>query len=193
MEETKAQTGEPVQSNEVKAETKVYSTEQLQARLKEVNEESKGYRLRLQEEKRQREDAERQRLESDGKWQELADKYRKELEQSKTMGSKLKSAFEMKVIADQISTQAQRMGCGAEYVDLILNTVDPSKFSVDENLSVDTQQVTQELEKIRAAKPRLFEQPTPRIHDGVPRTPIVKKKSLNDMGTSELIELWKKL
>lgn len=183
------------QSAEVQPQ-KEYSLEHLTKKLKEVNEEAKTYRLKLQEEKRKNDESERKRLEAEGNYKQLFETERAEKDQFKTYATQLKSAFATKTISDQVALYAKDLGCVD--VEVVNNLIDVNSISVDDNFRVDGQSLKATLEEIRVRKPYLFQKPTPKISDVNPSVNKIEMntKKLNEMSKSEiekhLLEMYKK-
>ena len=168
---------------------KEYSLEHLTKKLKEVNEEAKTYRLKLQEEKRKSEETERKRLEAEGNYKQLFETERAEKDQFKDYATKLKSAFATKTIFDQVALQAKDLGCVD--VEVINNLIDVNGINVDYNFRIDAATLKTTLEEIRVKKPYLFQKPTPKISDVNPSVNKIEMntKKLNDMSAKEIEKL----
>lgn len=149
------------------------SHEELVRRLRETAAEAKQYRLRLAEEKKKREEAERKALADAGNWQEVANRISQEAELYKERAEKLKHAFAMKTIADKISLEAAKAGCVDP--ELLVNILPIDQINIDDEFNVDQSAVKVLIEDVKKSKPFLFKKEQVKVSDVTPaRQPSAK-------------------
>lgn len=181
-EQTATQMGDDkTQNNDDTGEIVVTkSAEELAKRLKEVSNEAKGYRQKLAEEKREKENLQKKSLEDQGQFKELADIYKGKAEAAEAQADKLKSAFAMKIVADSVALEASKLGCVD--TDALIQLVDLDQFPIGENFNIDRGNVRTILEEFKKGKPYLFQKQAPKIVDGTPsNAPVIAGKKLEEM------------
>lgn len=190
-EQTSTQTGEEAtQTTESTTEEIVVtkSAEELAKRLKEVSAEAKGYRLKLAEEKRLREESTRKSLEDQGQFKELASVYKSKADAAEAKANKLKDAFGMKIISDAVALEAVKLGCVD--ADAILQLMPLDQIPIGEGFEVDRNHVKTMVEEFKKGKPYLFQKAAPKIPDGAPgKAPAVTGKPLEKMTAQEIEQL----
>jgi hypothetical protein len=87
------------------------SAEDFERRLIELAEENKKFRKSAAEERRKREDLEKQKLQEQGQFKELAEVWQRKATEAETMAAKKTEAFAMKIISESIATEATKLGC----------------------------------------------------------------------------------
>lgn len=171
------------------------SAEELAKRLKEVSAEAKGYRQKLAEEKKLREESQRKNLEDQGQFKELANVYKGKAEAAELTATKLRSAFATKLVADSVALEAVRLGCVDP--DALLQLIALDQIPIGEGFEVDKNHVKTMVEDFKKGKPYLFQKMAPKIPDGLPgKAPVVTGKPLEKMTAQEieqhLLEMHKK-
>lgn len=150
-----------------------------------------GERKKRQELEQRLQDLERQKLEAEGKKDELLQNYKKELNEYKTMvANSIKSKVE-----DQVILKARELGCIDD--ELLVKAIDLDSVEVDRGTFkiTNTDSVVGMIEGLRKKKPHLFKQQGPQFKDGTPNNrPNTQPtgKTLNQMSTAELIEFARK-
>ncbi len=155
-----------------------------------ASEEAKQYRKALAEERRKREDMETQKLQEEGKHQELADKYRRERDEALDRATRATDSYARKTVGAQVRAVAAEMGCID--TEALVQLVDLDQVPVDDDFNVDSVSVKNMLEKERQKRSYLFGKTAPKIHDVVPDpNPDTKpnEKSLDQLSMKEKIAL----
>lgn len=191
-EQTSTQTGdEESQTTETTSTEEIVvtkSAEELAKRLKEVSAEAKGYRQKLQEEKRAREALERTGLEEQGKFKELANIYKGKADAAEASAKKLRDAFGMKIVSDAVALEAVKLGCVD--ADAILQLMPLDQVPIGEGFEVDKNHVRTMVEEFKKGKPYLFQKVAPKIPDGPPgRAPVTTGKPIEKMTAQEIEQL----
>lgn len=164
------------------------SAEELAKRLKEVSAEAKGYRQKLAEEKRAREELQRKGLEDQGQFKELANVYKGKAEAAEAKAQKLQSAFATKLVADAVALEAVRLGCVDP--DALLQLIALDQIPIGEGFEVDKNHVKTMVDEFKKGKPYLFSKVAPKIPDGLPgKAPVVTGKPLEKMTAQEIEQL----
>lgn len=168
---------------------KEYTMEELKLRLKDVNAENKKFRLKVQEEKRQREESDRKYLEDSGKYKELSQKLTEELDHAKNTLQKTTSAFAIKTISDQVALVAKDLGCVD--VEVVNSLIDMDKINVDDRLRADSVVLKSVVEDIRLKKPYLFQKSAPKISDVTPggNKNVSAQKKLSELSSKEIEQM----
>jgi len=126
---------------------------------------------------------ERQKLEAEGKKDELIQSYKKQIDQYKQQViTSIKSKVE-----DQIAMKAKDLGCVD--TELLLKTVDTNSVEVDNSSFkiTDPDAVMVMIEQVRKSKPYLFKQHGPEIRDGLPNNNKPPVKPFHEMSKDELV------
>lgn len=189
-EQNVTQTGSESQNTETSPDEIVVtkSAEELAKRLKEVSAEAKGYRQKLAEEKRAREEAQRKGLEDQGQFKELANVYKGQAEAAEAKATKLREAFATKIVADAVAMEAVKLGCVD--ADALLQLIALDQIPIGEGFAVDKNHVRTMVEEFKKGKPYLFQKQAPKIPDGLPgKTPVVTGKPLDKMTAAEIEQL----
>lgn len=164
------------------------SAEELAKRLKEVSAEAKGYRQKLAEEKRAREELQRKGLEDQGQFKELANVYKGKAEAAEAKATKLQAAFATKLVADAVAIEAVKLGCVD--ADALLQLIALDQIPIGEGFEVDKNHVKTMVEDFKKGKPYLFQKQAPKIPDGLPgKAPVVAGKPLEKMTAQEIEQL----
>jgi hypothetical protein len=161
------------------------SAEEYAKRVKELAEENKKYRQAAVEAKQKAEALEKQQLEAQGKWQELA---KSEEAARKAAEDRLKQTagtFGMRLINKAIEAEAAKRGC----VDTkaLLRLVDIDRIEINDDFEVDESSVVNLLDQAAKDKAYLFQKQVPQPKDLPPSggSQTIKEKSLKDMSTTE--------
>lgn len=126
---------------------------------------------------------ERQKLEAEGKKDELIQSYKKQLDEYKNqVATSIKSKVE-----DQVAMKARDLGCVD--TELLLKAVDLSQVEVDSRSFkiTDPESVTMMIEQVRKSKPYMFKQSGPEIRDGVPAAKPNTQKPFHEMTREEMV------
>jgi hypothetical protein len=126
---------------------------------------------------------ERQKLEAEGKKDELIQSYKKQLD-----GYKQQVAISIKSkVEDQIAMKAKDLGCVD--TELLLKTVDVNSVEVDSTSFkiTDPDSVALMIDQVRKSKPYLFKQSGPEVRDGLPTNKNAPAKAFHEMSREELV------
>lgn len=191
-EQTEGQTTEgapPVTETEGSEIVVTKTAAELAARLKEVSAEAKGYRQKLAQERKDREEAERKTLEEQGKYKELAGIHKVKAEEAEAKAAKLRDAFATKIVADAVALEAVKLGCVD--ADAVLQLIALDQVPIGEGFEIDKAHVRTLVEDFKKGKPYLFQKQAPRVPDGTPgKTPVVAGgKPIEKMTSQELEQL----
>lgn len=146
------------------------SVDDLKAQLEKANsvaksasEEAKKNRQIIQQIKSEKETAEKQRLEAEGKWQELA---KLKEQEALDLAEKLKAkdaAYAFKNIETEFVREASQVGCLDTRA--LIKLVDLRKVSIDDSLNVDTKSVKALVEEAQKSMSYLFKSKAPTVND----------------------------
>jgi len=131
--------------------------------------EKKKFQAELQEKSERLEKLEQERMEAEGKKDELIQMYKRKLEETE---GKLKSAvgnFATHSVSSKFTEEALKQGCID--TELLLAITDVKSFDYDDNFNPDAEQIRMMVEDYKKNKPHLFQKAVPNIKDGIPKGP----------------------
>ena len=168
-EEVKEVSDQPTQESsapveEAKEDKVAYDT------YKRVLGEKKKTSETLTAERRKREELESRLLEAEGKKDELVDALKKQLESERETRTKEREDFAWQVLGSQIRSAAQAVGCADP--DLLLKVGDFKSVSVNDDFTVDNDQLRIAIEDTIKKHPVLSKKPTPSVKDAPPNTNV---------------------
>lgn len=105
-------------------------------------------------------------LELSGKDKELVEALRKQLQDEQDSRKKERGAFAYTTLAAQLESAARGMGC--VHPDLVMKTVDLSEVQVNEDFTVNQDDLKRVLETTQTKYPELFKKKVEPPRDGVP-------------------------
>lgn len=105
-------------------------------------------------------------LELTGKDRELVESLRKQLTDAEEVRKKERSAFAYTTLAAQLESAARGMGC--VHPDLVMKTADLSAIQVNDDFTVNHEDLKRVLETTQAKYPELFKKKVEPPRDGVP-------------------------
>lgn len=176
MLEDQVQTDEKsVQSNDETSQQKetqeeviaTRSADELAKRLKEVSLEAKLNRQKASELKRQNEELQKQKLQEQGQYKELAEISQRKAQEIESQANKLKQAFAFKTVSDAVAMEAIKLG--AKNVDDVIQLMQLDQIPIDDQFNVDRESVKTIMEDFKKKKEYLFNgKPGPKIADVTP-------------------------
>lgn len=146
----------------------------------------KAAKARLAEVEERLKIAEAQKLEAEGKKDELITHYKTELEQLKEQRAKDIAEKTHQAISNQVVKKALESGCLD--ADLVTTLLDFSKLDVDQSNKVGEDSLSIALDRLKRDKPYLFSTKKAPIIDGAPATtqPQVVPQSIDDMTVEQM-------
>lgn len=137
----------------------------------------------LEEELRAKENKE---LEEKGQYQQLVEQMRKELNETKTTLQKERESFLWSKVESAVSTEAVKHGCTDP--KKLIRLLDESDFTLlkSENGQIQSETLSQLIDKAKKENGFLFKQPAVSINDTVPGSAKPKGKSISEMTKEEI-------
>lgn len=124
---------------------------------------------------------EKDKLESEGKYKELNDQLRKEIEHTKSARKSDAAGFIQAQLQSQLEVEAAKHGCIDTEVLMSLANLPGLVEDVDmDTYRAAPDKIVEEVERVRKARPYLFEKPTPKIDPTMPKGPGPKDDSYED-------------
>jgi len=142
------------------------SAEDFERRLVELAEENKKFRKSAAEERRKREELEKQKLQEQGQFKELAEVWQRKATEAESISAKKTEAFALKIISESVATEATKLGCVDP--DLLLGVLPINQVPIDETFNVDRASVKAMIEDFKKNKPYLFQKAAPKLIDSAP-------------------------
>lgn len=142
------------------------SAEDFERRLVELAEENKKFRKSAAEERRKREELEKQKLQDQGQFKELAEVWQRKATEAESISAKKTEAFALKIISESIANEATKLGCLDP--DLLLGVLPINQVPIDETFNVDRASVKAMIEDFKKNKPYLFQKAAPKVVDSAP-------------------------
>lgn len=167
-------------STDPKQDTVAYST------FSKVLDERKRDNARMLEYKAKSEQYEQEKLEAEGKWQEIANKEKDRADKvAKELQTERASRAEDK-IRTQISRKAKELGC--VNTDDLIELMGFEGLDIVDGYKVSEQSLDMVLGKVKQEKAYLFSKPAPNIQDGTPANTVsqVKQESAANLSKDEL-------
>jgi hypothetical protein len=112
---------------------------------------------------------EQEKLEAEGKKDELLSNYRKQIEE---LEGKYKSAvgnFAFSSVSGKFTEEALKQGCVD--TEILLAVADLKSLDYDDNFQPDLSQIKMMVEEFKKNKPHLFQKAAPNVKDGIPAKP----------------------
>ena len=153
-----------------------YSPEELTRRLMNTTDEAKKYRLKLNDERKKRQELEdklkeqeKATLAEQGKWKERSEVLEKELEEERISRKKDRESYATEGVISVVQREAMKMGVTDETDLQDLIALAPwNELDVDDNFKPKTEDVKAMLLEQKKLRPRLFSTKKLDIHDGNP-------------------------
>ena len=157
--------------------------------------EKKNAQAKMAELENKLKEFEQDKLQAQGKKDELIQSLQKQLKETTTDFSKTKANYAMKAVTAQVEKRAAEMGCvDSDLLTKAMNLESLKVSVVDDDFNVDGESLTTQLEMVRKSKPYLFKQAGPQIKDGVPNNQVQQNKPVDftNMTTAQIVEWAKK-
>jgi chromosome segregation ATPase len=119
---------------------------------------------------------EQEKLESQGKYQDINKTLKEQLSQEKASKEEIKKAFARKTLTSVVQSKARELG--AEYPDAVLKLMDKSQIEligIDDDFNVDSDSVTMALEDLKKTYPSLFRSGSVKVKDVTPTNGMIPK------------------
>lgn len=136
--------------------------------------EAKKYKSQYSEMQSKLEQYEREKLQAEGKKDEVIQKLMKEKEELYSNLTKTKQEFAYNQIRTQVELKAKEMGCVD--TDALTKLVDFDGLDVLDGYKVSPQSLEMVLTKAKQEKSYLFSRPAPTIRDGAPNNSVSNGK-----------------
>lgn len=138
------------------------------------------------------ESQEKEKLEKDGKWEQLYQDLKAKLDEQTEKGRAKEAMFAYRTIASQFRAEAAKAGC--QRVDALERLVDLKTLvpHLDESFNINQDALKSMIEKSQKEFDFLFGKPAPSFKDGTPQSKP-QTKSYDDMSVAELEAVFKKL
>lgn len=136
-----------------------------------------------------------EKLEREGKIEELNQTYKKERDTYKSELEQTKKMYAWNSLTNSIKAQAVKHNCVD--TDLLIKAIDDEdlkRINMGEDFSIDTESLDSVIADTKKKRPHLFKPSSAPAVNGVPNAKISspKKKELKDMSLDELREAYKK-
>ena len=153
--------------------------------------ENKKLKAQLAELQRIAESAQQEKLQAEGKKDELINSLKQEKEQLKQKVLGTHSAFATRIIHGELKAEAAKAGCVS--LDDFVRLVDIEAIEVDENYNPDPEKVKSLVQEAVKTRPYLFSKTAPNINTKLPNGNTegmdLKKEDLSKLSSKELLEL----
>lgn len=161
------------------------SAEDYARRTVELSGENKKMRLKNAELMARLDAIDKERLEAQGKFQEIAQKEKERAENAEKQLKEVAKKFGSKLLEKAVESEAAKVGCVDTQALLALANV--NEIEVDEEFNIDTTSVKAVIEKMAKEKPYLFQKTAHNPKDLPPGNgkETFKAKSVKDMSIAE--------
>ena len=161
------------------------SAEDYARRTVELSSENKKMRLANAELKARLDAIDKERLEAQGKFQEVALKEKERADRAEQLAKEAAKKFGWKLVEKAVESEAARFGCVDPQALLALAPV--NEIEVDEEFNIDPTGVKAVIEKMAKEKPYLFQKTAQNPRDLPPGSgkETFKAKSIKDMSIAE--------
>lgn len=139
---------------------------------------------------------EREKLQAEGKKDELITQLNADLKKTKSEYNQTKAKYAMKAVTSQVAAKARELGCiDTEMLTKAMNLENLQVTIVDDDFNVDEAGLMSALDEVKKTKTYLFNKAGPVINDTTPGTNIAKtsEPDFTKMTTKEIMELAKKM
>jgi regulator of replication initiation timing len=152
--------------------------------------ENKKLKSEMAELRRLVESSQQEKLQAEGKKDELIAALKKEKDElsKKVVGTH--SAFAMRVISGELKAEAAKQGCVA--LEDFVRLIDLNDIEVDDNYNPDPEKVKALVQDAVRSKPYLFSKAGPNVNTKLPNgesVPEPKREDLSKLSAKELLEL----
>lgn len=135
-----------------------------------------------------------EKLQREGKIEELNATYKTERDQFEAELKKTKQQYAWNSLTNSIKAEAEKHGCLD--TDLLIKAIDDddlNRINVGENFSIDNESLNSVIADTKKKKPMLFKASSVPVANGTPNTKVEKpaKKQMKDMSLDELREAYK--
>lgn len=135
-----------------------------------------------------------EKLEREGKIEELNTQYKSERDRYKSELDKTKQQYAWNSLTSSIKAEASKHGCLD--TDLLIKAIeddDLKRINVGEDFSIDMDSLSSVIADTKKKKPMLFKNQSVPVANGTPNTKVQspKKNSIKDMSLDELREAYK--
>lgn len=128
------------------------------------------------------------KMQDEGKKDELIDSLRKRVSEYESKYKKAHADFAYKSVSSQIEREALKAGCVD--TEALLSLSDLSTLEVDDNYSVNTDDIMRMIDEAKERRGYLFSKPGPKVVDGVPAKPeLSNKKGIEGKSIDELARM----
>ena len=151
--------------------------------------ENKKLKAQLSELQRIAESAQQEKLQAEGKKDELIQSLKQEKEQLKQKVLGTHSAFATRIIHGELKAEAAKAGCVS--LEDFVRLVDIDAIEVDESYNPDPEKVKSLVQDAIKTRPYLFSKTAPNINTRLPGGEVseFKKEDLSKLSSKELLEL----
>lgn len=155
----------------------------------------KNLQTELENERLQRQQLEQQKLEAEGKKDELISSLKSEINSWKSKAQSAVTNFAKMKVHETMVNEAAKLGCQDPELLVRAYGSDIDAIDFDESFNPDRDQIKMTLERIRSERPFLFSKPAPNIgkHQIKPagaKTNVAKK--ISELNDDELMKAWQK-
>lgn len=154
----------------------------------------KSLRERVKTLEMEKAEVERQKLEAEGKKDELIQHLKKENAEIKEREVKAEAAKAHEKISSQVANKALQMGCVDP--ELVKELVSHSSLDVDQSYRVGEDSLSLALDRLRQQKPYLFQGKKAAVIDAPPASPqaagVANPTSIGDMSVEQMEALYRK-
>lgn len=173
-------------NSEKKADSVAY-----ESYMKALNE-KKNAQAKLSEYEQELQKLREEKLEREGKIEELNTQYRSERDQYKSELEKTKQQYAWNSLTNSIKAEASKHGCLD--TDLLIKAIeddDLKRINVGEDFSIDMDSLSSVIADTKKKRPMLFKNTSVPVANGTPNTKPKPKNNLKDMSLDELREAYK--
>lgn len=180
-----AQTADQSIGDETKPVEVNRSAEEYARRTVELSSENKKMRLANAELKAKLDLIEKDKLEAQGKFQEVAQKEKERADKAEQLAKEAAKKFGWKLVQKAVEAEASKFGCVDPSALLALAPID--NIEIDDEFNIDTSGVKAVIETMAKQKPYLFQKQASNPKDLPPGSgkDTFKEKSLKDMTIAE--------
>lgn len=156
--------------------------------------EKKNVQAKLSEYELELQKLREEKLEREGKIEELNSQYKSERDKYKSELEKTKQQYAWNSLTNSIKSEAAKHKCVD--TDLLIKAIsdeDLRRINVGDDFSIDNESLSSVIADTKKKKPHLFEPSSVPVANGTPSTKpsLPKKKSLKDMSLDELRDAYK--
>lgn len=133
-----------------------------------------------------------EKLEREGKIEELNATYKTERDQYKSQLEKTKQQYAWNSLTNSIKAEASKHGCLD--TDLLIKAIeddDLKRINVGEDFSIDMESLNSVIADTKKKRPMLFKSQSVPVANGTPSTKPKPKNTIKDMSLDELREAYK--